>query len=306
MSITTRPKISKSMLKTELPLQILLIGLGLIISTPIFIALFTSFKLPQNVISYPPRLIPEEWTVENYFSAWDSNRDAGYSERNDVLGFLLNNFATGFGRFLINSFVQTSLITIGQVVFSVLAAYAFAVLDFPGRNALFYLIIGSLMVPFELTFIPNFQLVSNWGWSNTYQGLAVPFLASAFGVFMLRQFFLTIPKELHDAARIDGASNWRYLWQVMVPLSKGAIGAFAIFSFLSAYNQYLWPLVITNEVNMRTTQIGIRFFMVNLERGADWGAVMAATVIVSAPTLIAFLVAQKQLVKGIAMTGLKG
>lgn len=306
MATTSQPKISRSFAKSELGLQILLIGLGLIISMPIFIALLTSFKLPQNVITYPPRIIPEEWTFENYVSAWDSNREADFSGRDDFVGLILNNFATGFGRFLINSFIQTGLITIGQVVFSVLAAYAFSILQFPGRNVFFYVILGSLMIPFELTFIPNFQLISNLEWANTYQGLAVPFLASAFGVFMLRQFFLTIPKELHDAALIDGASNWRYLWQVMVPLSKGSIGAFAIFAFLSAYNQYLWPLVITSEIDMRTTQIGIRFFMVNLERGADWGAVMAATVIVSAPTLIAFLVAQKQLVKGIAMTGLKG
>ncbi len=108
-----------------------------------------------------------------------------------------------------------------------------------------------------------------------YQGLAVPFLASAFGVFLLRQFFLSIPSDLHDAALIDGASNWRYLWQIVVPLSKGAIGAFAIFAFLSAWNQYLWPLVITDTIDMRTIQIGIRFFMTNIERGSDWGAVMA-------------------------------
>ena len=269
----------------EIIMQVILIGIGLIISLPIFIALFTSFKIPQEVITYPPRVLPTEWTIENYFSAWDSNP---------------------FGRFMINSFIQTGLITIGQVVFSVLAAYAFAILDFPGKNVMFYIILGSLMIPFELTIIPNFQLISTLNWANTYQGLAVPFLASAFGVFMLRQFFLTVPKELHDAATIDGAGSWRFMWQILVPLSKGAIGAFAIFAFLSAYNQYLWPLIITNDIMMRTTQIGIRFFMVNLERGADWGAVMAATVIVSAPTLIAFLVAQKQLVKGIAMTGLKG
>lgn len=297
MATTTQPKTaqtatavqakpSKSFFKSETTyIQILLIGLGLIISTPIFIAFFTSFKPPDEVITFPPRVFPTEWTIQNYINAWDSNP---------------------FGRFLINSLIQTSLITIGQVVFSVLAAYAFALLEFPGRNVIFYVILGSLMIPFELTVIPNFQLVSSWGWANTYQGLAVPFLASAFGVFMLRQFFLTVPRELHDAALIDGASNWRFLWQILVPLSKGSIGAFAIFAFLSAYNQYFWPLVITNDILMRTTQIGIRFFLVNVERGADWGAVMAATIIVSAPTLVAFLVAQKQLVKGIAMTGLKG
>ena len=123
---------------------------------------------------------------------------------------------------------------------------------------------------------------------------------------MLRQFFLTVPKDLHDAALIDGASNWRYLWQILVPLSKGAIGAFAVFSFLAAWNQYLWPLIITDQTEMRTIQIGIRFFMENQESGADWGAIMAGSVIALAPTLAAFLIAQKQLVKGIAMTGLKG
>lgn len=282
---TSLPSISRKRTRREILMQILLITLGVIVALPIFIAFFTSFKPPQEVITYPPRVIPQSWTFDNYISAWNSNP---------------------FGRFMLNSFIQTGLITIGQVFFSILAAYAFAVLQFPGRNILFFIVLGSLMVPFELTLIPNFQLISRLGWANTYQGLAVPFLASAFGVFLLRQFFLTVPKDLHDAALIDGASNWRYLWQVLVPLSKGSIGAFAIFAFLSAYNQYLWPLIITSDINMRTTQIGIRFFMVNLERGADWGAVMAATIIVSAPTLIAFLFAQKQLVKGITMSGLKG
>lgn len=264
-----------------------LIGIGLIIALPIVIAVFTSFKMPDAVVTYPPRLLPgpeEQWTLRNYHVAFDANP---------------------FGRFLLNSFIQSGIITIGQVFCSILAAYAFALLHIPGRNILFALILGSLMIPFELTVIPNFQLVSGLGWANSYAGLTVPFLASAFGVFMLRQFFLSIPRELHDAAMIDGASNWRYLWQVLVPLSKGPIGAFAIFSFLSAWNQYLWPLLITDDIEMRTIQIGIRFFMTNIERGADWGAVMAGAVIAIVPTLLAFLIAQKQLVESIALTGMK-
>lgn len=283
--MTMQTESPKNFTKEDYGLSLLLLFIGLIVSMPIFIALFTSFKIPQEVVTYPPRVLPTTWTVENYFTAWESNP---------------------FGRFLINSFIQTGLITLGQVVFSILAAYAFSLLNFPGRNTLFYLVLGSLMIPFELTVIPNVQLINGWEWGNSYQGLVVPFLASAFGVFMLRQFFLTIPRDLHDAATVDGASNWLFLWRILVPLSKGSIGAFSIFAFLSAYNQYFWPLVITNEIEMRTTQIGIRFFLVNVERGADWGAVMAATIIVSAPTLIAFIVAQKQLVQGIAMTGLKG
>jgi ABC-type glycerol-3-phosphate transport system permease component len=269
----------------DLFVQLLLISVGLLIAMPILIAFFTSFKPPEQVITFPPQLFPREWTVENYITAWNS---------------------TPFGRYLLNSVLQSGLITLGQVVFSVLAAYAFSILVFPGRDTLFYIVLGSLMVPFELTFIPNYQLIAETGGANTYWGLTVPFAASAFGVFMLRQFFLTVPIDLHDAAQIDGAGNWRYLWQIMVPLSKGSIGAFAIFAFLSAWNQYLWPLIITNRDEMRTLQIGIRFFMNTLERGADWGPVMAGSMIALAPALLAFLVAQRQLVQGIAMTGLKG
>lgn len=269
----------------EVGMQVFLISAGLLIALPIIIAVLTSFKPPQQVITYPPRIWPDEWTLRNYQLAFTANP---------------------FGRFLLNSFIQSTLITIGQVVFSILAAYALALIDFPGRKFIFFLIIGSLMIPFELTFIPNFQLVNQAGMANSFSGLTIPFLASAFGVFLLRQFFLSIPRDLHDAALIDGAGHWRYLWAVVVPLSKGAIGALAIFAFLSAWNQYLWPLIITNSIDMRTIQIGIRFFMTNIERGSDWGAVMAGAVIALLPTLIAFLIAQKQLVKGIAMTGLKG
>lgn len=286
MATQVESKKTRSSLKgIDLLMQIFLIVTGLIVSMPIIIAFFTSFKIPQEVITYPPRFLPQTWSFTNYVTAWT---------------------ATPFDRYLLNSFIQTGVITIGQVLFSVLAAYAFAVLEFPGRNVVFYIVLGSLMIPFELVFIPNFQLVSNLGWANTYTGLTVPFLASAFGVFMLRQFFLTVPKEFHDAAKIDGASNWRYLWQVLVPLSKGSIGAFAIFAFLGAWNQYLWPLIITDSREMRTIQIGIRYFMENVERQTDWGAVMAGTIIAMLPTLIAFLIAQKQLVQGIAMSGLKG
>lgn len=265
--------------------QIALLSLGVLISMPIFIAFFTSFKVPSQVITFPPHLIPREWTMQNYQVAFES---------------------TPFGRYLLNSTIQSGVITVAQVLFCILAAYAFAILDFPGRNAIFYLVLGSLMVPFELVFIPNFQFISRLGWGNTYIGLTAPFLVSAFGVFMLRQFFLTVPKEYRDSSKIDGAGNWRYLWQILVPLSKGSIGAFAIFAFLSAWNQYLWPLIITKSVDMRTLQIGIRFFMSQFDRGSDWGAVMAGSMIAIIPALIVFLVAQKQLVRGIAMSGLKG
>lgn len=270
----------------DLPVHLALLIIGLVIATPIIISFFISFTPLRELVSRAnPTILPDTWTFDNYEKAWN---------------------ATPFGRFVLNSFIQTGIITAAQVLFSILAGYAFAMFEFRFKNALFAILIGSLIVPFELTFIPNFILISDLGWANTYAGLTVPFLASAFGVFMMRQFFLSIPRDLYDAAKIDGASDWKYLWAVMTPLSKGAISAFTIFAFLSAWNQYLWPLIITNEENMRTAQIGIRFFLVNQERATDWGAIMAGAVIVMIPTLIVFIVAQKQLVKGIAASGLKG
>lgn len=286
-AVTTQPEhIAARSRFADLPVHLALLVIGLAIATPIIISFFISFTPLRELVSRAdPSIIPDTWTLDNYEKAWN---------------------ATPFGRFVLNSFIQTGIITGAQVLLSILAGYAFAMFEFRFKNTLFAILIGSLIVPFELTFIPNFLLISDLGWANTYAGLTVPFLASAFGVFMMRQFFLSIPRDLYDAAKIDGASDWKYLWAVMAPLSKGAISAFTIFAFLSAWNQYLWPLIITNEENMRTAQIGIRFFLVNQERATDWGAIMAGAVIVMIPTLIVFIVAQKQLVKGIAASGLKG
>lgn len=286
MTVTTPTiKSKQKLLSSDLVLQIALISVGLLVSLPILIAIFSSFKSLQDISANPTVILPREWTFRNYITAWN---------------------ATPFGRYLVNSAVQSGVIVLAQVIFSVMAAFSFTFLEFRGRDTMFYLILGSLMIPFQLTFIPNFVLISQWNLANTYAGLTLPFLASAFGVFLLRQFFMSLPKELHDSARIDGASNFRFLWQIVFPLSRGAISAFSIFAFLGAWSQYLWPLIITNDSSMRTVQIGIRFFLFDQERGTDWGALMAGAVIVMLPTLLIFLFAQRQLVKGIAMTGLKG
>ena len=336
-------------LRSEIILQFLLFGVGLIVSFPILLALLSSFKVPEDIINYPPTLFPQQQVhvsvtgydepLPLYQLTLDDGTVAEYAQvsreggrlymvnpsnpgdmidvapsaakRIERFALSFENYETAwtsqpFARYFFNSVVQTGIIVAFQLLFSILAAYAFAILDFPGRNFLFYLIVGSLMVPFQLTFIPNFIFVSELGLSNTYIGLTLPFLASAFGVFLLRQFFMSLPRELYEAALIDGANSWLYLWRVVVPLSKGAISAFGIFSFLGAWSQYLWPLVITKEVDMRTIQIGIRFFLFDQERGADWGGIMATAIIALLPTLLIFLVAQRQLVRGIAMTGLKG
>lgn len=285
MQSTTKQAQSTKTSWSDIGMHILLISLGLLISLPIIIAILTSFKSLQDISANPTAILPREWTLRNYETAWT---------------------ATPFGRYLLNSAIQSGVIVLSQIAFSVLAAFAFTFLKFPGRDLLFNIMLGSLMIPFQLTFIPNFVLISEWGLANTYAGLTLPFLASAFGVFMLRQFFMSIPPELRDSAVIDGAGNFRFLWQIVIPLSRGSISAFGIFAFLGAWSQYLWPLIITNDSSMRTIQIGIRYFLFDQERGTDWGALMAGSVIVLLPTLIIFLVAQRQLVKGIAMTGLKG
>ena len=348
-SMTSHTSSKKPFDKTSAMMHIFLLFLGLLVSSPILLALVTSFKVPEKIIEYPPNLMPnrqrrvEVAGYEEPLMLFDVAQEDGTTltlafidqegstvrmidpeDPETFLTFNLNqitpsneiyftfeNYSTAwatqpFLRFFINSAIQTGIIVFFQVFFSILAAYAFAILEFPGRDLLFYLILGSLMVPFQLTFIPNFVLISELGWINTYQGLTVPFLASAFGVFLLRQFFMSLPKDLYDAAKVDGIRSWGYLWKIVVPLSKGSISALVTFSFLSAWGQFLWPLVITNQPEMRTIQIGIRFFLFDQERGADWGAIMAGAIIALLPTLVLFLVAQKQLVRGIATTGLKG
>ena len=284
MTISRKSGAPKRFNGTDILVQILLFSLGFLISMPIFIAFFTSFKPPAQVVSFPPVLIPREWTFENYVTAWNK---------------------TPFGRYLLNSIIQSGIIMTAQVLFSVLAAYAFSILKFPGRDIVFYVVLGSLMIPFELVFIPNFQLISSWGLANTYAGLTAPFLVSAFGVFMLRQFFVTVPTEYYDSARIDGANNWRFLWRILVPLSKGSIGAFAIFAFLSAWNQYLWPLIITNSDKSRPLTAGLVRFTQLGEIGAQWSLLSAATLMVIAPLFITFLIFQRKFIQSFLHSGIK-
>ena len=162
------------------------------------------------------------------------------------------------GTYLKNSFIVTFIITVGQVLTAVLAGYAFAFLEFPFKRTLFLVFLATLMVPFEVTIVTNVATISSLGWYNTYAGLAVPFLATGFGAFLMRQAFLTLPHELRDAAALDGYGHWRFLWRVAVPLARPAVAALSVFAFLAAWNQYLWPLLITKDDRLRTVQIGLK------------------------------------------------
>jgi len=195
-------------------------------------------------------------------------------------------------------------VMLGQLVTACLAAYAFAFIDFKWRNVLFLVFLATLMIPWEATIIPNYLLIKKLKWDNTFQGLAVPFMATGFGTFLLRQFFLKIPKELHDAAVMDGCGSFRFLLTIVLPLARPALGTLAVYSFLQTYNQYLWPLLITNDQSMRTVQIGIA--LLQDEERFMFNTVMAGVVFVLLPTFILFIFSNRQLIRGLTAGAVKG
>jgi len=209
-----------------------------------------------------------------------------------------------FGRFFLNTAIVAGASVLGQLLFCSMAAYAFARLRFVWRDRLFALYLGTMMIPAIVTIIPSFLLVSTFGWINTYWALFTPTISSVWGIFLLRQFFMTIPRDLEDAARIDGASEFSIFWRVILPLSKPALATLAIFAFMGSWKDFLWPLLVTNRLDMRTVEVGIANFTTLYT--TDWPHQMAAAVVVMVPIIIVFLVAQKYFVRGITLTGLKG
>jgi sn-glycerol 3-phosphate transport system permease protein len=208
------------------------------------------------------------------------------------------------GRWVLNSFVVSVVVTIGQLITCSLAAYALAMLNFPGKLFFFFFFLATLMIPWEATIVPNYLTVVGLGWKDSFQGLIVPFLASGFGIFLLRQYFMQIPRELYEAAVIDGCGRTRYLWSILLPLSRPALGTLAVYTFLSTYNQYYWPLLVTDSPEWRTTQVGITAF-----RSSEvmlFNMQMAGVLIVMLPTLLLLVLGQKQLVKGLTSGALKG
>jgi ABC-type glycerol-3-phosphate transport system permease component len=207
-------------------------------------------------------------------------------------------------RYLLNSVTQSSLVMVGQLVTASLAAYAFAFIDFKWRNIFFLLFLSTMMIPWEATIIPNYLFIKKLGWADTFQGLAVPFMATGFGTFLLRQFFMKIPRELKDAATIDGCSSFRFLIKIVLPLARPALGTLAVYSFLQTYNQYLWPLLITNDPNMRTVQIGIA--LLQDEERLMINIIMAGVVFILIPTLTLFVFSNRQLIRGLTAGAVKG
>jgi sn-glycerol 3-phosphate transport system permease protein len=260
---------------------VVLVVVAAIVLFPIYAAVVAALKPGESFLKNP--LVPVDLTLDTLRDAWDSGNMA---------------------RYLVNSLVVSVAITIGQVVTSLLAAYAFAFLRFPFRNTLFLVFLATLLVPAETTILVNRETIESWGWIDSYQALVVPFLATAFGTFLIRQVFLTLPNDLREAAALDGLGHLSFLREVAAPLARPTIAAFALFSFLAAWNQYLWPLVVTNDPDYRTVQIGLKSLaMANLDQ---INLVMAGTVIAAVPIFALLLVFQRHLIRGLTAGAVKG
>jgi len=262
----------------------LLVSVGLI-AVPFLWLVSLSLQEPQAVFRYPPRFIPERFIWSSYPDAWR---------------------ALPFGRMYVNSILTSGLIVLGQVITSCLAAYGLTQLRFRGRHLAFLVIISTMMVPVQATFIPAYVIVSRLGWVDTYWALVVPFVASGFGVFLMRQAFLVVPKALVEAARIDGAGHWTILTRILVPLARPAIVTLAALSFTFHYNDFFWPLIVTNSTRMRTLPVGLAtMILTEGSHGTQWNQVMAADVFTIVPLLAVFVLLQRHLAPTSLTAGVK-
>jgi len=211
-----------------------------------------------------------------------------------------------FARFYLNSIFVVVCVTAGQVATSALAAYAFARLRFPGRDKLFFAYLATMMIPGSVTMIPVFALMRLFGWIDSYKALIIPAIFSAYGTFLLRQFFMTLPRDLEDAAKIDGCSLWGIFWQVVLPLSKTALATLTIFISLGNWVSFMWPLLVTNSIEKRTLPVGLAYFQELYQHAQpDWGLLMAGSLITMVPVIIIFFFNQRFFVEGIKLTGMK-
>jgi ABC-type glycerol-3-phosphate transport system permease component len=262
--------------------HIVLAVLAVSVLMPLFLVVSASFKPPPEIYGgYPWPVSP---TTDNYLRVFDK---------------------VPFGLYLWNSFATTALRVGGQLVIAFFAAYAFARYEFPGRAIIFALILAAMMIPHQMVFLPLYLLISDMGWFDTWTALIVPNLAMPLAVFLLRQHLLSFPRELYDAAAIDGAGDLLTMWHVVLPNVKPVLAALTIVLFVDCWNEYFWPLLVTESPNSMTAQIGIRRFM-DAERGDEIGPLMAGVVLVSLPVLIAFVLFQRQIMQTFVSVGIKG
>lgn len=270
---------------SKLGLHVFLMSLAVLVGFPIYWALIVSITPSEQVFRWPLQLFPDAPTLEHYRE-------------------VLTRPDLQLPRWFLNSVVVSTTITVLSLFVSSLTAYGFSRLEFPGRDFLFVSILVALMVPGEVTLIPVFLLVRNLNWLDTYNALIWPAMANVFGVFLLRQFFTTIPKEMEEAAVIDGASRFRIYWQIILPLSRSALVALTIFTFLGAWNDLFWPLIVLNRLEMRTLPVGLT--VLNGTYSQERALIMAGAVIASAPVLIFYAIFQRRIIEGVMLTGMGG
>lgn len=264
-------------LYTVLGLMTLVAGL------PFFWMVITSLKELPFVFDFS-QLIPPDPQWQNYSRAWNS---------------------APFARYFFNSTFTALAILVLQFATIIPAAYGFSRLNFPGRDALFLVVLATMMVPVQVTFIPTFVIISRLGWKDTYLALIVPFMTSAFGIFLLRQAFLQVPQDFIDAARLDGCRTLQVMRHVMVPLNAPALITFGLFSFVTHYNDLFWPLIATDSAEMRTIPMGLASF-IEFEGGTRWNDLLAASLFSMLPLLVLFIFTQRYFIKGVTSSGLKG
>ena len=266
-----------------LVIELVLVVFIVAVNLPFFWMLTTSFKPKPEILIFPPRLFPSRINFDGYRYVWT---------------------LVPLARYFYNSTVVSFSIAASKVVLASLAAFAFAKIPFKGSHTMFYVFLGTMMIPMEVIIIPNYVTLNLIGWLDTYRALIVPFIVGAFSIFLLRQFFLQIPRDLDDAAEIDGCGRVRYLFTIIYPLAQPALLTVALYSFLSSWNSFLWPLIVTNNDRMRVIQVGLHAlqdaWMV------EWNELTAASTVATLPILILFFFVQKRFLEGITVTGLKG
>lgn len=264
-------------------LYILMTAIAIVMFVPFAWMLSTSLKVPAQVFTVPPKWIPEPVVWDNYVEAWQR---------------------ANFQAYFFNSVYVTACVVFGQLLTCSLAAFAFARIQFKGRDKVFLLYLATMMIPGQVTMIPNFILMRIFGWLDTHAALIVPSLFSAYGTFLLRQFFLSLPKELDEAAYVDGASALRVWSQIIVPLAKPSFATLGVFTFMSSWNSMQWPLIVLNHDYNFTLPLGLTMFRGRLT--AEYNLMMAGAMICVAPVLVIYVFAQKYFIEGIAISGIKG
>ncbi|OGI02606.1 MAG: sugar ABC transporter permease [Candidatus Melainabacteria bacterium GWF2_32_7] len=276
-------KLKKLNIKEIIAYLILTIG-AVSMLVPFLWMVATSFMGQKQIFSYPPALMPNPFIISNYYNVTKVIPVAQY---------------------FFNSAFVAILTTVGQVVIASMAAYAFARLKFKGRDALFLILLATMMIPPQVNIVPLFFVMRELHWINTYQALIVPGLFGGFGIFLLRQWFKGLPADLEDAAKIDGCNPLQTYWKIAMPLALPAIATLGIFTFITTWNSFMWPLIVTNSDTMRTLPVGLAVFKGSFRETTEWGQLMACALIAVIPVIGVFLLGQKYFIKGIMMGGVK-